>query len=95
MAKKTSLDDLAIQLDKLTEAELLSARSIIDALLEVKAFPSSSPSAGHIEVKMISDKKRGKTYGPYRYLRYWLSGKLLSRYLGKVESDFQRMLQFS
>lgn len=85
MAKKTPLDALTIQLDKLTEAELLKARSIIDALLEVKAFPSSSRSAGHIEVKMIPDSKRGKTYGPYRYLRYWQDGKLLSRYLGKVE----------
>lgn len=87
MPKKTPLDAIALQLDKLTEAELLEVKSIVDALLEVKAFPSSERSTGHIEVKMISDKKRGKTYGPYRYLRYWLSGKLLSRYLGKVEEN--------
>ncbi|WP_178381740.1 hypothetical protein [[Phormidium ambiguum] IAM M-71] len=44
------LDVLTIQLDKLTEAELLEVRSIVDALLEVKAFPEKSGS-GHIEVK--------------------------------------------
>ncbi len=85
MAKKTQLDEIAYQLDKLTEAELLEVRRVIDALLSVKAFPSAKYSQGHVEVKMISDKKRGKTYGPYRYLRYWQNGKLLSRYLGKLE----------
>ena len=84
MPKKSPLDVLTIQLDKLTEAELWEVRAIVDALLEVKAFPEKSGS-GHIEVKMIPDKKRGKFYGPYRYLRYWQDGKLLSRYLGKVE----------
>ena len=84
MPKNSPLDVLTIQLDKLTEAELWEVRAIVDALLEVKAFPEKS-SSGHIEVKMIPDKKRGKFYGPYRYLRYWQNGKLLSRYLGKVE----------
>ena len=93
MNQKTPLDAIAIQLDKLTEAELLEVRSIIDTLLEVKAYPSVSRSAGHIEVKMISDKKRGKTYGPYRYLRYWQDGKLLSRYLGKVEEGLSGQAQ--
>lgn len=41
---------------------------------------------GHIEVKMIPDTKRGKVYGPYRYLRYWQDGKLKTHYLGKAES---------
>jgi hypothetical protein len=45
---------------------------------------------GCIEFKMIPDKKSGKTFGPYRYLRYRgiskRTGKmaLLSVYLGKV-----------
>lgn len=43
---------------------------------------------GHIELKMIPDAKTGKTYGPYRYLRYWGVTKkgtkgLRSVYLGK------------
>jgi hypothetical protein len=44
---------------------------------------------GCIELKMIPDKKSGKTFGPYRYLRYRgiskRTGKmaLLSVYLGK------------
>lgn len=43
---------------------------------------------GHIELKMIPDAKTGKTYGPYRYLRYWGVTKrgtmgLKSVYLGK------------
>lgn len=45
---------------------------------------------GCIELKMIPDTKRGKVYGPYRYLRYrGISRKtgemaLLSVYLGKA-----------
>jgi hypothetical protein len=43
---------------------------------------------GHIELKMIPDARTGKTYGPYRYLRYWGVTKkgtkgLKSVYLGK------------
>jgi hypothetical protein len=50
MPRKSPLDALTIQLDKLTEAELWEVRSIVDALLEVKAFPEKSDS-GHIGVK--------------------------------------------
>jgi hypothetical protein len=44
---------------------------------------------GHIELKLIPDAKTGKTYGPYRYLRYWGVTKtgrmgLKSLYLGKA-----------
>jgi len=43
---------------------------------------------GHIELKMIPDSKTGKTYEPYRYLRYWGVTKkgamgLKSVYLGE------------
>ncbi|KAM3093096.1 hypothetical protein ACKFKF_29945 [Phormidesmis sp. 146-12] len=46
---------------------------------------------GHIELKMIPDSKTGKTYEPYRYLRYWGVTKkgamgLKSVYLGKGTS---------
>jgi hypothetical protein len=104
MPKTTPLDTLAQQLDALSWDELLEARSIIDALIESKSpmlmneqQPSvtspttSTGSKGHIELKTIPDTKRGKSYGPYRYLRYWSGGKLRSAYLGKVaasEKDF-------
>lgn len=42
---------------------------------------------GYREIKSIPDKKSGKTYGPYLYLRYWQGKKLKSVYLGKAESD--------
>jgi hypothetical protein len=77
--------------------DLLVARSIIEALIESKSplladsqqplltSATTSPRRrGHIELKTIPDKKRGKSYGPYRYLRYWSGGKLRSAYLGKA-----------
>ena len=99
MPNSTSLDAIAQQLDALTPAELVKVQAMIAALLEAKASQQQNDSSqikgviaapsretrGHIEIKMIRDKKRGKTYGPYRYLRYWQDGKLQTRYLGKVE----------
>jgi hypothetical protein len=109
MPKTTPLDALAQQLDALSWDDLLKARSIIEALIESKSLlpddeqqPSvtspttSTGSKGHIELKTIPDKKRGKSYGPYRYLRYWSGGKLRSAYLGKVaesEKDFAQPSQ--
>lgn len=46
--------------------------------------PTDHRGAGHIEIKLIPDTARGKTYGPYRYLRYWSQGRLRTRYLGKA-----------
>lgn len=40
---------------------------------------------GYKEIKTIPDKKLGKSYGPYLYLRYWQGKKLKSVYLGKTE----------
>jgi len=47
---------------------------------------------GHIELKWITDSKTGKTYGPYRYLRYWGMTRrgtmgLKSVYLGKAQTS--------
>lgn len=42
---------------------------------------------GHIEQKMIPDKKTGKLYGPYLYLRWWDGKRLRSHYLGKVDKS--------
>ncbi len=101
MPNLTVLDVIAQQLDDLTTAELVEVQAMITALLEVKVPQQENDSpqikggiaapsrgiGGHIEIKMIPDKKRGKAYGPYRYLRYWQDGKLLTRYLGKVEES--------
>ncbi len=96
MPKTTPLDAIAQQLDALSWDELLEAWSIIDALIESKSprlmdeqqpsvtsLTTSTGRKGHIEFKIIPDTKRGKSYGPYRYLRYWSGGKLRSAYLGK------------
>jgi hypothetical protein len=98
------LDAIASQLDALTQDELLEVKAMVDALLEARDAKMEefkperdggqlkrARGCGHIEIKMIPDKKRGKTYGPYKYLRYWMNGKLRTRYLGKVE-EFRRHL---
>ena len=60
--------------DQLTQAAF-DARSLIDQL------------GGYFEEKMIPDKKTGKLYGPYLYLR-WMEGKVRrSIYLGKVQHE--------
>lgn len=95
------LDVIAQQLDALSHAELLEVQAMLEALLASKAEPveiegretvesqghrGPKGGKGHIEIKLIPDTKRGKTYGPYRYLRFWHEGKLKTRYLGKAES---------
>lgn len=60
-----------------------------DATREDGTALGSKGGRGHIELKLIPDAKTGKTYGPYRYLRYWgvtKTGKkgLKSVYLGKM-----------
>lgn len=47
-----------------------------------KVFPNKPNAGGTIEEKFFS--RNGKTYGPYRYLRFREGGKLRSKYLGKV-----------
>ena len=76
-----NLDRLAQELDAISIEELIEARDTISALVNAKV--GNHQGLGHIERKMIPDKKSGKQYGPYRYLRYWKDGKLKSRYLGK------------
>jgi|GEM_PF-960841 len=79
---------------------LLNARTAPTPKLEPEPNPKrldgtalgKNGGTGHIELKMIPDKTTGKSYGPYRYLRYWgttSQGKmgLKSIYLGKVKVD--------
>lgn len=76
---------------------LLEARQEAESQAEPQEIPTRADGSllgkrggrGCIELKMIPDKKRGKLYGPYKYLRYrGISRKtgemaLLSVYLGK------------
>lgn len=96
-------ETLIQQLQKWDDRDLEDLQAMIQGLLEsrhstepVEVSTRADGSAtgkrggvGHIETKMIPDKKTGKVYGPYRYLRYRgisrRTGKmaLLSVYLGK------------
>lgn len=91
------------ELQNWQDEELEELAAMIAGLLEARQQePSNAPEErredgtplgrhggrGHIELKMIPDAKTGKTYGPYRYLRYWGVTKkgnkgLKSVYLGK------------
>jgi hypothetical protein len=48
---------------------------------------------GHIELKMIPDSKTGKTYEPYRYLRYW--GMTKKGAMGLRECVFREEIESS
>lgn len=91
------------QLQARSDDELEELAEMIEGLLESRREPPEEEvketredgsslgkygGRGHIELKMIPDSKTGKTYGPYRYLRYWGVTKkgtmgLKSVYLGK------------
>jgi hypothetical protein len=73
-------------------AELEEMRAIVDALIEAsqpepqtEAVPAGNSQScgtrggGYFEEKMING------CGPYRYLRFWVSGKRKSVYVGKIE----------
>lgn len=82
------LEDLAAMLEGLLEARQKQAADTSEEIREDGTPFGRHGGRGHIELKMIPDSKTGKTYGPYRYLRYWgmtKKGKmgLKSVYLGK------------
>ncbi len=100
------LSELVAMLQGLLEARQSAAATAVTTETEpatgVAAHPADDPQLGglpplgkhggrgHIELKLIPDAKTGKTYGPYRYLRYWgmtRTGRmgLKSLYLGKAE----------
>jgi len=105
MPRRTRPQALVPTLDSWTDAELQELIAIAQGLLNARTVTTPEPEpnpkrldgtslgkhggTGHIELKMIPDKTTGKSYGPYRYLRYWGTtnqGKmgLKSVYLGKV-----------
>jgi hypothetical protein len=105
MAKRSKAARLIQQLQDWGDEELEDLAEMIHGLLESRREETEEErpetredgtplgkhgGRGHIELKMIPDSKTGKTYGPYRYLRYWGVTKkgtigLKSVYLGKIE----------
>lgn len=102
MAKRSKAAQLIQQLQDWSDDELEDLTEMIQGLLESRRAEEEETQEtredgsslgkhggrGHIELKMIPDSKTGKTYGPYRYLRYWGITKkgtmgLKSVYLGK------------
>jgi hypothetical protein len=100
---QTEAEKLIQQLQDWPTDDLESLQAMLTGLLEtrVQQYLPSKPDGsaigqrggrGCIELKTITDRKSGKTFGPYRYLRYRgiskRTGKiaLLSVYLGKVAS---------
>jgi hypothetical protein len=93
----SNLEKTVATLGVLSVHELRQLQIIVTDLLATGYFDpdgaadraaGGEPSAtkGYIERKLIPDKKRGKTYGPYLYLRVWRDGVLTSKYLGKADS---------
>jgi hypothetical protein len=103
MPRRSRPERLIGELQDWRDDELADLAAIIAGLLEARQREASAVSQeqredgtplgqqggrGHIELKMIPNAKTGKTYGPYRYLRYWGVTKkgtkgLKSVYLGK------------
>lgn len=86
MAKQSKAARLIQQFQDWSDQELGELTEMIQGLLESRKAESEEENQetredgsllgrhggrGHIELKMIPDSKTGKTYGPYRYLRYW------------------------
>ncbi len=99
--RQSEPEKLIQQIQDWSTEDLQTFNEMVQGLLEAKRIENppkkvdGSPMGkrggrGCIELKMINDRKSGKTFGPYRYLRYrglsQRTGKvaLLSVYLGKV-----------
>lgn len=103
MPKRSKAARLIQELQDWSDEELGDLAEMIQGLLESRREEAEEENQetredgtqlgkhggrGHVELKMIPDSKTGKTYGPYRYLRYWgVTRKgtmgLKSVYLGK------------
>ncbi|MGA7934927.1 MAG: hypothetical protein WCA35_15380, partial [Kovacikia sp.] len=87
MAKRGKAARLIQELQDWSEGDLGDLAEMIQGLLESRRREEAEEESqetredgsplgshggrGHIELKLIPDTKTGKTYGPYRYLRYW------------------------
>ncbi len=82
------LEDLAAMITGLLQSRQQDVKDTSQEWREDGTPLGRHGGRGHIELKLIPDAKTGKTYGPYRYLRYWGVTKkgtkgLKSVYLGK------------
>lgn len=97
--QRIAQDTASLSRDELLELQAI-VQGLLESLDEPDEADEPSPSEpkitadnyrgkrggrGYREIKSIPDKKSGKTYGPYLYLRYWQGKKLKSVYLGKAE----------
>ena len=82
MTNQTSDFDRAIlAIEGLGRADLVKLQGVIDTLLNKQCFDTDP--VGYVEYKFIT-RPNGKQYGPYRYRRAWIGGKLRSVYEGKA-----------
>ncbi len=104
MPRRTPAQQLIAEIHGWETEHLIDLRDMLTGLIEAQQQPvrlavtDKRPDgseigvrggAGHIELKMIPDRKSGKSYGPYKYLRYRGITKrgaigLKSVYLGKA-----------
>ncbi|MBW4662045.1 MAG: hypothetical protein KME15_25590 [Drouetiella hepatica Uher 2000/2452] len=104
MPRRTPAQQLIAEIHSWETEHLIDLRDMLTGLIEAQQQPVTLAVAdrrpdgsevgvrggtGHIELKMIPDRKSGKSYGPYKYLRYRGITKrgaigLKSVYLGKA-----------
>lgn len=90
--QKSPLENVLTNLGSLDKAELRHVFGIVKELLNIESPETLEElmkgvsdqvaiKKGYIEEKLING------YGPYKYLRLWVSGHLTSTYLGKANKD--------
>ena len=81
--KTDEIEGIIQKLAGLNVGELEEIKAVVNGLISSMGGTdiSSQREVGYIEWKMIPDKKTGKVYGPYPYLRYCSGGRLRSKYL--------------
>ena len=72
------------------EAECQQLRQELGIASSSQSELNETPQEGYVELKWIS--RKGKRYGPYRYLRWQENGKKKSKYLGKEDSSSPSLL---
>ena len=106
MSRRTLAQQLIAEIHSWETAQLIDLRDMLTGLIEAQQQPVTLATdkrpdssevgvrggTGHIELKIIPDRKSGKSYGPYKYLRYRGITKrgaigLKSVYLGKATSS--------
>ncbi|MEM9566681.1 MAG: hypothetical protein AAF974_00095 [Cyanobacteria bacterium P01_E01_bin.34] len=78
------------RLTQLEEETSALRRKLEGHLAAVSSEPCACRENSYIELKWIC--RKGKRYGPYRYLRWHENGKKKSKYLGKEDSSSPTLL---